>query len=958
MKAKHLLFAALVMMTGYLSAQNPGQEFTDRMNYIFQPTDKSRVTTGLLSDYGLQMVEPGYFNGVPADSNYVNMDTWKMLYSGIYTSKINSNISLTSPETVFTQIESTTHATAVPVAMMHYQYNQLNENAVNLGLLQVVNDQIIDVPGAASPYLTKQLFAVAPKALLFDGPTARFVFKSNLFYKNVNKTVQKREINFNNESGYLTANWDSPLSYTFSSGGIKAVYFRLTYTDGTSYTSRTNIQVTEMSSLLKSAQAGIDSVLLPATSQHSGGKMQIRLSGYNTSGQIKKPLIVAEGFDASCIMSSIGNVDINNLIDFSNDIDSWGTINVPYPGGGTLLNKIDIAQYDIIYLDYKNGVDDIFRNAQLFREVIQYVNSHKQGSEPNVVMGISMGGLVARIALRQMEQAGVNHQTWKYISVDSPHKGANVPIGYQAAVRHIQNTNLQVFFINVLDYNNSEYATGAVNLLNSMAAKQMLIYSINQNYGFDNTVHTSFQQAYDNLGFPQQCQNIAIANGSNNTSLNFAPGSAIVDLQYSYSFKWWMDALSQLSGLFIVTNYPQLILNAIPGHSQVKVELNVDALKNKTASRIYRGKVYIRKKLLFFIPVNINLVEKTVNSTGSMLPIDGAPGGLYSLEMLSDSLPPIILNAIEQPQFCFVPTVSSLALNDWETRLTQNLSGVSTPFFATFAQGNNQLHTRFNSSASFLYNQLTASVIYPTITGPDVLDCGSPSAFTISYAPTGYTWTCSSNLNPGTASGNSKIFTATGSGTSGWVAINANGTELVRKTVSINLPIPPVISGSSTLGCSQLMYTEADHRLVNWSVQGALQIVGSSYGWKCMIKGTNTSGSYGSGWIYATDEDCSSVRGEFWVDVSCGSYYLVFSPNPTTDETTITIESDSEEKTLEESAEWELGVYDNSQNMKIKKSMQKSMSAVINTHNWMDGVYTVRAKYKNEIITGKLVVKK
>ena len=66
MKAKHLLFAALVLMTGYLSAQNPGQEFTDRMNYIFQPTDKSRVTTGLLSDFGLQMVEPGYFNGIPA----------------------------------------------------------------------------------------------------------------------------------------------------------------------------------------------------------------------------------------------------------------------------------------------------------------------------------------------------------------------------------------------------------------------------------------------------------------------------------------------------------------------------------------------------------------------------------------------------------------------------------------------------------------------------------------------------------------------------------------------------------------------------------------------------------------------------------------------------------------------------------------------------------------------------
>lgn len=154
------------------------------------------------------------------------------------------------------------------------------------------------------------------------------------------------------------------------------------------------------------------------------------------------------------------------------------------------------------------------------------------------------------------------------------------------------------------------------------------------------------------------------------------------------------------------------------------------------------------------------------------------------------------------------------------------------------------------------------------------------------------------------------------------------------------------------------MYTEADHRLVNWSVQGPLQIVGSSYGWKCMIKGTNTSGVYEPGWVYATDGSCSSVRGELQVEVYCSSYSLVFSPNPSADETTITIESGSEVRTLAEPVQWELEVYDNLQNMKIKKSTLKSMSVVINTQNWMDGVYTVRAKYKNEIITGKLVVKK
>ena len=110
---------------------DPGYDFVCRMNHIFQHVDKSRITTGLLSDYGLQMIEPRYFDGVPADSNYVDITTWRMLYSGIFSSKINNNVSLTAPEAVFSQIGNATHANAVPVAMMHYQYN-----ALTLGLVQ------------------------------------------------------------------------------------------------------------------------------------------------------------------------------------------------------------------------------------------------------------------------------------------------------------------------------------------------------------------------------------------------------------------------------------------------------------------------------------------------------------------------------------------------------------------------------------------------------------------------------------------------------------------------------------------------------------------------------------------------------------------------------------------------------------------------------------------------------
>jgi hypothetical protein len=72
MKTKLLILFACLVRAGSLGAQDPAQAYRERMNYIFQYVDKSKIATGLLSDYGQQMVEPAYFDGVPADSNYTN----------------------------------------------------------------------------------------------------------------------------------------------------------------------------------------------------------------------------------------------------------------------------------------------------------------------------------------------------------------------------------------------------------------------------------------------------------------------------------------------------------------------------------------------------------------------------------------------------------------------------------------------------------------------------------------------------------------------------------------------------------------------------------------------------------------------------------------------------------------------------------------------------------------------
>lgn len=102
--------------------------------------------------------------------------------------------------------------------------------------------------------------------------------------------------------------------------------------------------------------------------------------------------------------------------------------------------------------------------------------------------------------------------------------------------------------------------------------------------------------------------------------------------------------------------------------------------------------------------------------------------------------------------------------------------------------------------------------------------------------------------------------------------------------------------------------------------------------------------------------------------ITCRSYYLAISPNPSNSETTISIESGTPEETALKSAspepafyettEWEMEVYSTMQSLKAKQTKIRGNSTKINTQSWKEGVYTVRAKYKDQVLTSKLVVKK
>src|SRR5690554_3674026 len=86
------------------------------------------------------------------------------------------------------------------------------------------------------------------------------------------------------------------------------------------------------------------------------------------------------------------------------------------------------------------------RNAYALQEVIKWVNQQKANNgstEPNVVLGQSMGGVISRYALVDMEENNLNHDTRLFISHDAPQQGANLPVSIQFMYRHLTNQYIQ-----------------------------------------------------------------------------------------------------------------------------------------------------------------------------------------------------------------------------------------------------------------------------------------------------------------------------------------------------------------------------------------------------------------------------------------------------------------------------------------------------------------------------------
>ncbi len=390
----------------------------------------------------------------------------------------------------------------------------------------------------------------------------------------------------------------------------------------------------------------------------------------DNSTHLVKPILFVEGIDFEVSYNHTG-------MEFKLGQFGWGA----FWGGDLenygmlekcpeLLNQLYELGYDILLLDFEKGTDYMQNNSMLLVEVLKMIKNQNP-EHPTTLVGNSMGGQIAKYALNYLESNEIPHCVTKYVSFDSPHSGANIPIGLQKTLA-------------TMDHYDYEDASDAVlTKLRRPATKQLLMEHV------DDGAESHFNSWYNDINtqnLPENTRNVAIVNGSGDgVNHNISPGQLIFDYQYD--------------GLPGVDRHIKIFAAQNGDVADIKLPIGEDfgpqLIENISGLFSFNHDVHTHSgKVLDHIPGS-----KRVN----MLDLH------YSLPsaLQSDS----DIGVASTPQ-TFIPSYSALGLNYNQrfTNLNANKSSLPTQFEDFYAPHQNEHHVEItDENIAWILNELEKS---------------------------------------------------------------------------------------------------------------------------------------------------------------------------------------------------------------------------------------------------------
>lgn len=629
-----------------LPAPPPGADSLRLLLYhTLGSLDVSLVPTGYLAGYGLGLVPLAALNGTLADSNRTSAGLWRQALATVATSQVVGAYHLPRLDTLSNRLDRPRASGAIPIALARIDYGAFRADAVAAGLLSLQHGQLYDVPGRSqSPYEVKTLFVAGPARTGSRTGNVSFVFPSDLHVREGGGSPRSLELDFGAGQGYQPAAFDQPLALAYCAGTyrvkVRASYYLPASTAYVAYESHFDFVVQDSTCGTAARYANaITPVNFPAdlfNTAHPtfGATVYVRYGGQGTASnpvhtQLVKPLIVVEGYDpyfaARSLTADKNGVPHNYSIeDFLDDI-GFATDNTTSPPFNFQDGLDNIGNYDIVFIDFRSGTDDIRRNAEVFKRVVRWVNSTKVNDpgtgqkRQNAVLGISMGGLVARYGLAQMVKSGENPDTYILATQDSPHRGANTPLGVQALTRQAYNAaNLTTVAFGIIPglivRAIFPQLDDAVTLLDEPATQQLLVLratgGTTGNYAANSFINNDYQPTvtFAANGPQPGYRFVAASLGSECGTPTLAPHAELIKIDGGF----FLGSGNFKAGFVVATT-----VNALPSYA--------------APDQVSVFRLSARIRLFFGIQATLTLFSQTFDAPGYVPCWDGLPGGTQSI---------------------------------------------------------------------------------------------------------------------------------------------------------------------------------------------------------------------------------------------------------------------------------------------------------------------------------------
>jgi Secretion system C-terminal sorting domain/PKD-like domain len=716
------------------------------------------------------------------------------IYSAFYYAALDTGAvyAPTHPSQVANSIQTLWNQGQIPLGMINHSYNSIRPDAATLGLFTTNADTTIlyDNPNRTlSPYSIHRLFAALP--YFRDGKyssSGDVVFNILPSFINVTDTIAEQvQIDFGDGLGYVNVN----------GGMIKTVYYS---TSGTK--------------TIKLKQGGLEAVC-----QFEFTKEDVFYNLKPLTNPPEEPNNNARGFNKFGSAGTIAEVDMScdNTFDkpiliiegfnIDREFTSRSLIQIINTSG--LRDQLSALGYDFVTVRFTNNKASIIENAHALELLIGEINSIKAGTNKLNIIGLSMGGLIAKYCLKDMEDKSLSHNVANYFSYDAPHQGAYVPLGLQYLLTQGPSALAQ--------FGRNPQVTDLVSKLQSEAGFQLLQLHVN---GVDNNGRNAFAAAYAAKGYPAQCNNYGIANGrGDGIGLGYPDGAQMIYLK-----------ASKVAFVNLFTHQQELYATSTNNNT-------ISYMRNAGVATWFFGQAGVMK---FKSKVTFDGELSHESVPGSAVPFAGLYGQQLKATFEAQRSPKLDVEFSDfgRQLTTFVPTVSALDLNNQNYGLNghyfsqnpyYNLAANSatilskTPFKEIiFAEGSSQGHLDIDQRISaFIFSKIYGSPMPTTCAGIcapvaefngliNVCNVTDPT-ITFTNMPSGVNanWVLPSGLQILSGQGTNSIkinHAPKGTYSGGFVTLSRPGCPTASYGFTVEFTEPNTISGPTDL-CGTGTYT-------------------------------------------------------------------------------------------------------------------------------------------------------